>query len=41
MLSAGGGVIDTGPFIDADNDSGDYTSGPVSDIGDFIDPDAG
>ena len=41
MRSAGGGVSDTGPFIDADNDSGDYPSGPVSDIGNFIDPDAG
>ncbi len=36
-----GGVIDTGPFIDADNDTGDYASGPVYDVGDFLDPDAG
>ena len=32
---------DTGPFIDADDDSGDYASGPVSDVGEFLDPDAG
>lgn len=36
-----GGVIDTGPFIDADNDTGTYVSGPVSDVGDFLDPEAG
>ena len=35
------GVIDTGPFIDADNDTGTYVSGPVSDVGDFLDPEAG
>ena len=35
-----GGVIDTGPFIDADNDTGDYSSGPVSDVGDYLDPEA-
>ena len=34
-------AIDTGPFIDADDDSGDYMSGPVSDVGEFLDPDAG
>ena len=33
-------VIDTGPFIDADDDRGDYGSGPVSDVGEFLDPDA-
>ncbi|MCY3818983.1 MAG: hypothetical protein OXH52_06405 [Gammaproteobacteria bacterium] len=36
-----GGVIDTGPFIDADNDTGTHVSGPVSDVGDFLDPEAG
>ena len=36
-----GDVIDTGPFIDADDNSADYASGPVYDVGDFLDPDAG
>ena len=36
-----GDVIDTGPFIDADDDTADYASGPVYDVGDFLDPDAG
>lgn len=36
-----GEVVDTGPFIDADDDRGDYSSSPVSDVGDFLDPDAG
>lgn len=31
---------DTGPFIDPDDEAGDYTYAPVSDVGDFIDPDA-
>lgn len=35
-----GEVIDTGPFIDADDDAGDYASEPVSDVGEFLDPDA-
>lgn len=34
-------VIDTGPFIDADDDAANYASGPVYDVGDFLDPDAG
>ena len=33
-------VIDTDPFIDADDDRGDYGSGPVSDVGEYLDPDA-
>ena len=33
-------VIDTGPFIDADDDAGDYSFSPVSHIGEFLDPDA-
>ena len=40
-LWSDGGVIDTGPFIDADDDTADYASGPVSDVGDYLDPDAG
>ena len=40
-LWGGGGVIDTGPFIDADDNTADYASGPVSDVGDFLDPDSG
>ena len=32
---------DTGPFIDADDDQADYASGPVTDVGNFLDPDAG
>ena len=31
---------DTGPFIDAEDDAGDYSFSPVSDIGEFLDPDA-
>ena len=34
-------VKDTGPFIDADDDAADFSFSPVSDVGDFIDPDAG
>ena len=40
-LWSDGDVIDTGPFIDADDDMADYASGPVYDVGDFLDPDAG
>ena len=36
-----GDVKDTGPFIDADVDAGDYSFSPVSDVGEFLDPDAG
>ena len=36
-----GDMIDTGPFIDADDDTADYASGPVLDVGDYLDPDAG
>ena len=36
-----GGANDTGPFIDADDDAVDYSFAPVSEVGDFIDPDAG
>ena len=36
-----GVVKDTGPFIDADDDAGDYSFSPVSDVGEFLDPDAG
>ena len=34
-----GGANDTGPFIDADDDAVDYSFAPVSEVGDFIDPD--
>ena len=30
----------SGPFIDADDDAGDYSFSPVSDIGEFLDADA-
>lgn len=40
-LWSDGDVIDTGPFIDADDDTANYASGPVYDVGDFLDPDAG
>ena len=36
-----GDAKDTGPFIDADDDAGDYSFSPVSEVGDFLDPDAG
>ncbi len=36
----GSNVSDTGPFIDADDDGVDYSFSPVSDIGEFLDPDA-
>ncbi len=35
-----GDVIDTGPFIDADDDAGDYSFSPVSEVGEYLDPDA-
>ena len=36
-----GDAKDTGPFIDADDDAGDYSFSPVSEVGEFLDPDAG
>ena len=39
--ATGGVVSDTGPFIDADDDAGDYTFAPVSEVGEFLDPDEG
>ena len=35
-----GDVIDTGPFIDADDQAGDYSFSPVSEVGEYLDPDA-
>lgn len=40
-LWSDGDVIDTGPFIDADDDTANYASRPIYDVGDFLDPDAG
>ena len=39
--ATGGDVRDTGPFIDADDNAGDYTFAPVSEVGEFLDPDEG
>ena len=35
-----GQVVDTGPFIDADDDTGDYSFSSISDVGEFLDPEA-